>query len=58
MSSTRIWVDSERPRPPKTPHVIPLPEPVRLFGHRGALIVGVMSDAPVAVRALWLPEGH
>ena len=40
---------------PSRPHVIPLPEPVQLFGQRGPFVVGVMSDAPAAVRALWLP---
>ena len=42
---------------PQRPHVIPIP-PVRLFGSRGPLITGVMSDAAAAVRKLWLPADH
>ena len=49
-------MDPRRARPDKrAPYVIALPEPVRLFGQRGPFVVGVMSDAPAAVRALWLP---
>ena len=40
----------------RVPHVIALPGPVRLIGQHGPLVVGVASDAPAAVRALWLPS--
>jgi hypothetical protein len=54
----RVVLHPERSRPPKTPHVIALPEPVHLFGRRGPFVIGVMSDAPGAVRALWLPANR
>jgi hypothetical protein len=44
-------------RPPRLPYV-PLPEPTRLFGQRGPLVVGVAADAPGVVKTLWLPAGR
>ena len=48
-------MDPRRARPDKrVPHVIPLPEPVHLFGRRGPFVVGVMSDAPLELREMWV----
>jgi len=35
-------------------YVIDLPHPRRLLGARGPLVVGLMSDAPSELRAVWL----
>jgi hypothetical protein len=34
--------------------VVELPEPRRLLGRLGAIVVGVMSDAPAELQREWL----
>jgi hypothetical protein len=45
-----------RPRIVREPpaDVIDFPEPVRLCGDHGPVVVGVMRDAPVELRRVWL----
>jgi hypothetical protein len=38
----------------RRPFVIELERPRRLFGDRGPLVIGLMSDAPAELRAEWL----
>jgi hypothetical protein len=46
---------NHRPRVTREPlpHVLWLDEPRRLLGQRGPYVLGVMSDAPLALRAAW-----
>jgi hypothetical protein len=39
----------------KLVHVIPLPEPRRLLGQHGPVVIGLMSNSPAQLLQEWLP---